>query len=167
MTDVTAAASPPPAPPAPPAAPAPATRPDQDGRKGWVNNEPPPVRPDYQKQPPAAAPSTDPASADDAVVVLPSRRPETFEEFRTGITRHFTPPDMWVHGRPSLQRSWEWARYGRHVPDDEAARLGARIVIGATIPVRAVLLYLDWLLEHPSRFLVAAVLVVVAWQIFL
>jgi hypothetical protein len=76
-----------------------------------------------------------------------------------GLRGRFTPPDLWTNDRPSLRQSWEWAVRGEHLPDDDPVRLTACIVAGITIPLRAVLLYLDWLLEHPSRLVAAAVLV--------
>jgi hypothetical protein len=87
------------------------------------------------------------------------------KQWGNGVVSGFTPPELWTNGRPSLKASWVWARHGEHLPDDDAARLGSRIAAGITIPLRAVLLYLDWLLERPSRFVAALVLVLVIVQI--
>lgn len=91
-------------------------------------------------------------------VVGAESAPESLPAHTRRWLGHVTPPDLWRHGRPSLKTSWVWAKHGTHLPDDELARLGSRIGAGITIPVRAVLLYADWLLERPSRFVAAALL---------
>lgn len=95
----------------------------------------------------------------DKPVVGSEQAPESLGEHTRQWLGHVTPPDLWRHGRPSLKASWVWAKHGTHLPDEELARLGSRVGAGITIPLRALLLYLDWLLERPSRFLAAALLV--------
>src|SRR5699024_1392822 len=73
--------------------------------------------------------------------------------------KNITPPDLWRNGRPPLKRSWTWARHGQHMPNDDTARMGTQIGAWITLPLRAVCLYLDWLLERPSRAVFAAVLI--------
>ncbi|KAA2248682.1 hypothetical protein F0L68_39730 [Solihabitans fulvus] len=81
-----------------------------------------------------------------------------------GMRRHWTPPDLWEHGRPALKDTWLWARYGQHLPDDEQVRLGSRVTAGIRLPFRALLLYLDWVFERDSRLVAALVLVFVVVQ---
>jgi hypothetical protein len=75
--------------------------------------------------------------------------------------RHWMPPDLWNNGAPPLKETWDFARYGEHVPEDEAARAGSQIATAITIPLRALWLYLDWLSRRLSRLIAAAVLVFV------
>jgi hypothetical protein len=90
---------------------------------------------------------------------------EHAKTFWTQLRRHFTPPDLWANGRPSLQGSWLWAKHGEHLPDDENVRTGSRVVAWILLPFRAVFLYLDWIFDRGSRVVAAAILVFVVLQI--
>lgn len=91
-------------------------------------------------------------------VVGAESAPVSLSHHMSEWTKTVTPPDLWRHGRPSLKTSWVWARHGQHLPNDDTARLGSQIGAAITIPLRAVLLYLDWLLERPSRAVFALLL---------
>lgn len=91
------------------------------------------------------------------VVGSPSA-PMSLSQHMSEWVKTVTPPDLWRHGRPSLKTSWVWARHGQHLPNDDTARLGSQVGAYITFPLRAALLYLDWLLERPSRAVFALLL---------
>jgi|SRR5699024_4679808 len=97
--------------------------------------------------------------ADGPTVVGAESAPSSLSHSLSDWAAAFTPPDLWRTGRPPLRTSWTWARHGQHMPNDDTARMGSKIGAYSTLPFRAVLLYLDWLLERPSRFVFATVLV--------
>lgn len=106
----------------------------------------------------------EPPTEDRPVIGAESAPVSLSEHSRTwaGAARQWVrPPDLWHSERPSLKASWVWALHGEHLPDVDTARLGSRLGAGITIPIRAVLLYLDWLAERPSRLTAAALLVAV------
>lgn len=114
-----------------------------------------------------STPTTDTASdsGDGKPVIGTDTAPVSLAEhsraWATAAQKWVQPPDLWHTERPSLKASWVWAMHGEHLPDVDTARLGSRIGAAITIPARAVLLYLDWLAERPSRLVAAALLVTV------
>jgi hypothetical protein len=85
-------------------------------------------------------------------------------EWADKVRTHWTPPELWATSRPPLQATWLWAIRGQHLPEQANVRLAARIGAIASIPFRALFLFLDWLFERWSRVLAAAVLILVVIQ---
>ena len=113
-------------------------------------------------------PGPTPPAAPDATTNSVRRDAPTYvstAEFRERTVVHFVPPDLWNNPRPSLKSTWMWACHGQHLPDHPTFRAGSRGVAMVTLPLRAVLVYLDWLIERPTRLLALGVLatVVVRW----
>lgn len=76
------------------------------------------------------------------------------------LRREFTPPDFIHHDRPSLAKGWAYADRGEWTTKDGALRTAGRVyVLVAAVP-RAGLLYIDWIIERPSRLIAAGVLLV-------
>lgn len=76
------------------------------------------------------------------------------------LLRHFTPPDIVRNDRPSLSKRWAYADRGEWTTKDGAPRTAGRAYNIAVAPLSAALLYVDWIIERPSRLIVAVVLLV-------
>lgn len=114
-------------------------------------------------------PSTSAAEALDAKPVLgaesaPVSLAEHSHLWADKARRHWTPPDVWEKPRPPLKSAWLWARYGEHLPADEAVRNVSRVTAAIRLPFKALFLYLDWIFDRDSRVVAAAVLVLVVIQ---
>lgn len=70
------------------------------------------------------------------------------------------PPDIWSDDRPSLRKLWLYSVYGRWTRADGVVRvLGALYATVISMPVHAATYLGLWIVERPSRFLVAATVV--------
>lgn len=100
----------------------------------------------------------------DKPVVGAEPAPESLTDYSRKWVAGWTPPDLWDNGRPSLKSTWLWARYGEHLPDDDTVRAASRVTAVLRLPIRALLLYLDWVFERDSRVVAAALLALVVIQ---
>jgi hypothetical protein len=67
------------------------------------------------------------------------------------------PPDIWSDRRPSLRDIWLYGVYGRWTHADGPVRFaGAIYATVIAFPLHALGYLALWLVERPSRFLVAA-----------
>ena len=70
------------------------------------------------------------------------------------------PPDLWSDDRPSLRKVWLYGVYGRWTAADGFWRYaGAAWATVVALPITTGLYLLQWLVERPSRFIVAALMV--------
>jgi anti-sigma-K factor RskA len=71
-----------------------------------------------------------------------------------------TPPDLWSDDRPSLRKIWLYGVYGRWTAADGFWRYaGAAWATVVALPITTGLYLLQWLVERPARFIVAATVV--------
>lgn len=126
-----------------------------------VTTEIPAVTEQGEQHSPAADTPVKPViGAETAPVSLAEHSKQWAEKTR----QHWTPPDVWEKPRPPLKSAWLWARYGEHLPDDEAVRTASRVTAAIRLPFKALFLYLDWIFDRDSRVVAAAVLVLVVIQ---
>ncbi|GAA4672455.1 hypothetical protein [Amycolatopsis dongchuanensis] len=115
---------------------------------------------DTPGSPVSSRPAEQPLGAESAPVSLADYSKQWADKAR----RHWTPPDVWDKPRPPLKSAWLWARYGEHLPDDNAVRTVSRVTAAIRLPFKALFLYLDWIFDRDSRVVAAAVLVLVVIQ---
>lgn len=72
---------------------------------------------------------------------------------------HFTPPDIVGNDRPGLAKRWSYADRAEWTTEGGVPRGAGRVYNIAVAPLSAALLYLDWIIERPTRLIVAGALV--------
>lgn len=66
------------------------------------------------------------------------------------------PPDIWSERRPSLRDLWLYGVYGRWTQVDGPVRFAGAVYATVSLAVHAVGYLALWVVERPSRFMVAA-----------
>ncbi|MCP2340187.1 hypothetical protein [Actinomadura rupiterrae] len=74
----------------------------------------------------------------------------------------WTPPDIWSHDRPSLERVWAYAARGAWTTPSGALRWLGRLYAVPAAVVIGLLYGLAWIVERPSRLIAALALLAVA-----
>lgn len=86
--------------------------------------------------------------------------PKVSARVRTRVAADLVPPQLWSEAVPPLRATWSYLTEGEQCAEEGPARAGARIYAGICLPVRGVLLSLDWLVQRPARLLAALTLYV-------
>ncbi|RKR98978.1 hypothetical protein DFP74_6699 [Nocardiopsis sp. Huas11] len=138
---------------------APAQASDQ-GRAPVAMTAPP--APERAPEPPAAPAETDPAEEEVPVKVGPGLG----ERLGGWARASFVPPQIWSEDRPSLSKQLAYAREGLWGPKTGWHRTAAQAAFwGVSFPTSAAAYAIEWVGERPSRWVVALVLISLAYQL--
>ncbi|MFE3457403.1 hypothetical protein ACFXKD_07630 [Nocardiopsis aegyptia] len=78
----------------------------------------------------------------------------------------FVPPQIWSEDRPSLSKQLRYAREGAWGPRAGWHRTAAQVAFwGVSFPTSAAAYAIEWVGERPSRWVVALVLISLAYQL--